>query len=92
MQDVVEDIEVVEKFEVLKHEANIVDAKGPTRLIRQRTDLDVRTLHLTLLRHQDAGDQVQQRGLAEPLGPITATFSRGCTWNAGICRENSASG
>ena len=64
VDDIVEDVEVVQQLEVLEYEADVADSEGAPCRIVERTHLGIGAAHPSLLRHQDTGHQVQQRGLA----------------------------
>jgi hypothetical protein len=64
VQDVVEHVQIVQQLEVLKHEADVADAKRPPAGVAQAAEVGARHPHLAPLRRDDAGHQIQQRGLA----------------------------
>ena len=78
MQNIIQHREVIQQFEVLKDKANIADAEIPPARIVQGIHLHIPHRHRTLLRHEDACNQVQQCRLAGTAGPYDRDLLSRC--------------
>ena len=68
VQDVVIDVEVVEKLKILKNKTDMVDAKlSPLRII-ELVNRSIVHADAAPTGHNDTGDQVQQRGFPGSAG------------------------
>ena len=63
-QDVGLDVEIVDQAEVLEDEADLLEPQIPAPRVREGVDPFGAPVHLPPVRRSDAGDQVEQRGLA----------------------------
>jgi len=62
VQNVVVDVEVIEKFKILKDKPNVGDPKLASLGIVELIDGSMIDTDAPPTRHDDSGDQVQQRG------------------------------
>ena len=69
MQDIVENIEVVEKLKILEHKADVSNPKIPSGGVIEITDLDIANLDGTGCWRKNSGDQIQKCGFAGTTGP-----------------------
>ena len=69
MEDVVQDVEIIEKLEVLKNEPDICDSESASLRVAELVHLYVVHIHGAPRGHDDSGNEVQERGLARAARP-----------------------
>jgi hypothetical protein len=66
MEDIVQDVEIVEEFEILEHKSNISDPEISSFSITQFTDFFIPHIHGSLQWSQNASYEVEKGGLTRP--------------------------
>jgi hypothetical protein len=74
VQDVVIDVEIVEKFKILEDKTNMGDAKLSSLGVIELIHGSIIHADVSPLSHNDTGDQVQQGGLAGTAGADEPQF------------------
>ena len=85
VQDVVENRQVVQQGKVLEHKAHVGNAKASPAWIVQLRQSDAVNRYAPVDRRHDAGEQIDERGLARSAGADNGHFLPGIDFQLREC-------